>query len=377
MKFAAARRSSAATQKIGLHVMGFERLAAVAMLTFGAISGGAVHGQTNENPPPVFAESIVPVDPYAQTASMHRGVNVLGNDPVWDDPARARFKIQDFAKIHDAGFDTVRLALKPIGHTDAEGRLDSVWLATLDGLVTGALAAGLTPILDLHYAKPCDIDPSECERTLTAFWRQIAARYRDAPARVLFEILNEPHDALTPPVWNRIYRVVLAAIRETNPVRNVIVAPANWSSVGQLNTLGLPPDDQHLIVTVHYYSPLTFTHQGAPWVESTKNLSGITFGTPADWQRVYRDFDGVRAWSDAQHRPVLLGEFGAYEKADLGSRMRYDSYVARAAEMHGFPWTYWQFDSDFIVYDVDRDSWVQPILNALIPPGGNGAVQTR
>ena len=73
----------------------------------------------------------------------------------------------------------------------------------------------------------------------------------------------------------------------------------------------------------------------------------------------------------------FLGEFGAYEKADLASRIRYDSYVARAAEMHGLPWVYWQFDSDFIVYDVDRDRWVEPILNALIPPDGNAATQTR
>jgi endoglucanase len=316
---------------------------------------------------PLFQEAFVPMDAYAQTAGMHRGVNVLGNDPIWDDPAKARFKPAYLAKIRAAGFDTVRLALKLSGHLDAGGQIDPVWLATLDRLLAASLAAGLTPILDLHYNEACATDVAECERTLLAFWRQIAERYRRAPARVLFEILNEPHDALTPPVWDRIYREVLAAIRETNPTRNVIVAPANWSSVGQVKTFELPPNDQHLIVTVHYYTPLTFTHQGAPWVESTKNVSGITFGTPADWQRLYREFDGVKAWADEHHRPVLLGEFGAYEKADLASRMRYDNYVARAAEMHGLPWIYWQFDSDFIVYDVDRDSWVQPILNALIP----------
>ena len=27
---------------------------------------------------------------------------------------------------------------------------------------------------------------------------------------------------------------------------------------------------------------------------------------------------------------------------------------------------YWQFDSDFIVYNIDQDCWVEPILNALI-----------
>jgi len=27
----------------------------------------------------------------------------------------------------------------------------------------------------------------------------------------------------------------------------------------------------------------------------------------------------------------------------------------------------WQFDSDFIVYDIDKDSWFEPILKALVP----------
>ena len=113
---------------------------------------------------------------------------------------------------------------------------------------------------------------------------------------------------------------------------------------------------------------------------SKKPVSEEYYGTKVEdpYQWLEKDDDPeVRAWSDAHHRPIFLGEFGAYEKGDLVSRTRYDSFVARAAEMHGFPWVYWQFDSDFIVYDVGRDSWVEPILNALIPPKGNAAAQTR
>jgi len=41
--------------------------------------------------------------------------------------------------------------------------------------------------------------------------------------------------------------------------------------------------------------------------------------------------------------------------------------VARAAEKRGWAWSYWQFDRDFIVYDIDEDQWVEPIRDALIP----------
>ena len=49
------------------------------------------------------------------------------------------------------------------------------------------------------------------------------------------------------------------------------------------------------------------------------------------------------------------------------SRVRYTSFVAREAERQGWSWGYWQFDSDFIVYNMERDQWVEPICAALIP----------
>lgn len=51
----------------------------------------------------------------------------------------------------------------------------------------------------------------------------------------------------------------------------------------------------------------------------------------------------------------------------MESRARYTAYVARTAEFLGWAWTYWQFDADFIVYDIDKDHWVEPIWKALIP----------
>ena len=41
--------------------------------------------------------------------------------------------------------------------------------------------------------------------------------------------------------------------------------------------------------------------------------------------------------------------------------------MARAAEKRGWAWTYWQFDSNFIVYDIDKDQWNEPIYRALVP----------
>jgi endoglucanase len=159
----------------------------------------------------------------------------------------------------------------------------------------------------------------------------------------------------------------LAIIRQTNPTRNVIVGPAFWNNVEWLDKLVLPRQDRHLIVTVHYYLPMAFTHQGAPWTPAYAKLSGNTWGTPADLATLEKDFDAVQAWARRNDRPILLGEFGAYDKAPMESRVKYTAAVARAAEQRGWAWAYWQFDRDFIVYDLDKDQWVEPIRGALIP----------
>ena len=95
-------------------------------------------------------------------------------------------------------------------------------------------------------------------------WGQIAARYAGWPGRLYFELLNEPRAAMTARAWNELIPPALAVIRERDPGRAVIVGPARMNDIGALPVLELPDDDR-LVVTVHYYAPFEFTHQGAPW----------------------------------------------------------------------------------------------------------------
>ena len=87
-----------------------------------------------------------------------------------------------------------------------------------------------------------------------------------------------------------------------------------------------------------------------------------------------KDFDEVGAWSAANRRPILLGEFGAYDKSGTLTDLRvaYTSTVRCEAERRGFDWAYWQFEGDFIVWDMAANGWVKPIKDALIPPGNAG-----
>ncbi|MGB9456699.1 MAG: glycoside hydrolase family 5 protein [Bryobacteraceae bacterium] len=316
---------------------------------------------------PVVGRLAAQIDPSEQIATMRRGVNIIGYDPLWKDFAEARFHERHFQVIHQAGFQTVRVNLQAFDHMDAQDRLDPVWLKTLDWVVKNALANDLTVILDEHDYTFCGEHADVCRTKLLAFWQQVAEIYKDAPPSVIFEILNEPNGELTAERWNALMKEALAVIRQTNPVRNVVIGPALWNGIHALDKLELPEDDRHIIVTVHYYLPMAFTHQGASWSKQTAHLSGVTWGSDAEKQRVVDDFAGVQSWSKEHKRPILLGEFGAYDKGPMESRVLYTSWVARTAESLGWAWTYWQFDSDFIVWDMAKDGWVEPIRKALIP----------
>jgi endoglucanase len=310
-------------------------------------------------------------DVFEQNQRLGRGVNIIGYDPIWRSKEQARFQAKHVRLLKEAGFHSVRINLHPFRHMEATDGwpLRESWFAVLDWAMKHAQAEGLMVILDLHEFNALGRDPEANKEKFLAFWRQISARYQDAPSSVVFEILNEPSQKLTPALWNDWLREALTIIRVKNPTRTVIVGPAFWNSVDHLHELELPDDDRNLIVTVHYYKPMEFTHQGASWTNQKDQLGVDWSGTPEQLGAIQRDFDKVAAWAKQHHRPIYLGEFGAYDKAPMESRVRYLSSVTRAAEERGWSWGYWQFDSDFILYDVKRDAWVEPILRALIPSG--------
>ena len=339
--------------------MRLERLLALLFFTLAAALPGAA----------VSAEQ--PVAPTLQQSDQpfRRGVNVLGYDPYWTDSGKRRFEWRHFAEIRKAGFDFVRVNLQAFRHMDAQNRLEPQWLAKLDDVVREAQKAGLGVILDEHDFNDCSQDVDVCRTRLSAFWEQVAPRYAKEPRTVAFELLNEPHDKLNGEPWNGLLAHVLGIVRRTNPTRIVVVGPTHWNSLADLPQLKLPPDP-NLLLTFHYYEPFHFTHQGATWAgEEVKGLHGVTWGSEADRTALRADFDKVGAWSDANHRPILLGEFGAYDKSGtpLDLRTAYVGAARSEAERRGFGWAYWQFEGDFVVWDMTNQRWVEPMRRALIP----------
>jgi endoglucanase len=296
-----------------------------------------------------------------------RGINILGYDGIWEGGQNAPFRLNNLTAIKKAGFSHVRINFFGFKFMGPGNVLDEIVLRRLDAVIEDVLARKLVPIVDEHDTHLCQRDVSECGEKLRAFWRQIAERYAGKYPALVFEVLNEPGGEMTSASWNSLLNECLGIIRRTNPERPVIAAVLNTDEI-PVDELALPADDRHLIVTFHYYAPIRFTHQGAPWSPTFSRIGPLDWGSPDDEAKAAADFKKMSVWAEKEKRPVYLGEFGVYERAPSDSRERYLSFVARSADRLGWAWAYWQFDHDFAAFDSARQAWKPGILRALMPP---------
>ncbi len=234
-------------------------------------------------------------------------------------------------------------------------------------VVDSALNNGLYVMLNMHHHETVYKDPDGQTERFLAQWKQIAEYFKDYPDKLLFEVLNEPHDNLTPEKWNKLIPQALQVIRKSNPQRMVVIGTANWGGLGGLNDLQIP-DDPNLILTIHYYNPFHFTHQGASWSgEKSKEWLGTEWNnTPAEHESVQEDFEPLVALSKEKNIPVHIGEFGAYEKADMDSRARWTNYLSRYFEEQGWSWAYWEFSAGFGIYNPESETYNPKLVDALL-----------
>lgn len=178
---------------------------------------------------------------------------------------------RDLQFLRDAGFNTVRVAIdyRILTPEDHPG----IWLeegfALLDRLVADCRDLGLFVILDMHgapggqngenidngWAFPWLFESEESQTRTAEVWKRLAERYRDEPAVLGYELLNEPiphfpeyaylNERLEP-----VYRRITAAIREVDPDHIIILGGAQWNT--NFEVFG-PPFAENLVYAFHRY----------------------------------------------------------------------------------------------------------------------------
>lgn len=329
---------------------------------------------------PLHTKAAPGTDPFEQNRRLGRGINIPGvfdrnGETVPDPPMKPEY----FKKIGDAGFKNVRLVIRWSSYAQQEApySIDPVFFKRVDWAVEQSLANKLAVVLDFHYyplisftgTQTSQADPQENRTRFLALWRQVAEHYRQAPPEVMFGVLNEPsRPNLGIDGWNALVAETIPLLRSTNPDRTLLVQTANGGGFGSLESLRIPESEHNTIVEVHNYDPGRFTHQQASWSSNRIYKDVHWTGTPDEKAAIDEAFAKEAAWAKKNNRPLYLGEFGAYQAADMPSRVQWTTYMARTAEKHGMSFAYWGFwRCGFDVFDARTETWTEPLLKSLVP----------
>jgi aryl-phospho-beta-D-glucosidase BglC (GH1 family) len=178
---------------------------------------------------------------------------------------------EDIRFIKRAGFNSVRVPFdyRLFVNGDSPARLEGPGYELLDRVVGWCRKEGLYVVLDMHAAPggqtgdniddswgyPFLFESVESQELTARLWQKLAARYRNEPAVIGYDLLNEPipHFFDTNyfnPKLEPLYRRVVAAVREADRNHIVFLGGAQWDT--NFRVFG-PPFDKRAAYTFHKY----------------------------------------------------------------------------------------------------------------------------
>jgi endoglucanase len=297
------------------------------------------------------------LDAWSAAKLMGVGVNI-GNtlenttnwETGWGNPRITREYVESLARL---GFKTVRLPVAWDTYAK-EGRIVEDKLARVGEVVDWITAAGMFCVVNIHwdggwidssardrFPKTYATFSAEAEQKYVAYWTQIANYFAGRDERLLFEALNEEtnfegagstkkaHATLT-----RVNQLFIDTVRKTggNNAKRLLVVTGYATDITKTTSsdYALPVDSvpHRMLISVHYYTPWQFA--GMTKDESWGKMAP-TWGSKSDVAELNRLFDAMQEFCKRNDLPAFIGEFGATDKKETPSRVRWMLAVAEGA----------------------------------------------
>lgn len=287
-------------------------------------------------------------------------------ETCWGNPRASR---ELFLFLKECGFSTVRLPVTWFLHLDENGRISEAWLDRVNEVVDYAVDAGLNAVINVQHddqdwlIADREHEKSSCEQ-LVRIWTQLGERFMEYDDKVIFETMNEPRVVGSETEWdgneegrevvNNLNLAALKAIRDTggNNLRRYVFITDYAASVLEENYTALEiPDDDHIIVSLHYYPSTAHRSEFKDCEEP------LRFREKREIYEKLRDFYDIFA---AKGVGVCISEFGWTDRDHIENLSEKASYFVGTAGKFGFNCFVWDNGLDFGVIDRNYNSVLYP-----------------
>jgi endoglucanase len=311
----------------------------------------------NEVPPPGPTAAKL-----ARKMPRWRGFNLLEKFNVGNNRP---FVEEDFAWMHEWGFDFVRLPMDYRCWTDPNDpyKLSEKVLKEIDQAVEWGQKYKIHVSLNLHRAPGYTVaqppeklnlwKDEEAQRQFDFQWGTFAKRYQGISSDQLsFNLVNEPAN-VPAATYASVVRRVVRAIRKVDPDRLIISDGLQWGRdpIYELVDLGIAQSTRG-------YDPMPVSHYMASWVRGERWPRPTWPLKEGDrvYDRTYLEQERIRPWKQLESKGVgvHVGEFGAYNRTPHEVVLAWlEDYLSLWKEA-GWGWAMWNFRGSFGILDSER-----------------------
>jgi endoglucanase len=331
---------------------------------------------------PMGESSVSRITAKDAVAAMGRGVNIGQVFETNNGSAREFAPVRDKIDAYYAlGFRHVRVPVTwsmPIGGRalidEDTGALDAQHprLGVIAEVVDYALSLpDMFVIINAHHEIP--IKHNNQWWVFARLWEDAAAYFADRSHRLIFELLNEPHDAdggaMLPFDLRNMSQLAYERIRLQDPYRMVVISGNQWGAAGELANTWPTLDgvgqglDPYLMATFHHYDPWVEFHS-----EDTPSrdypFTDDTLNSPMDQADRWRQRLDVDL-------PIYIGEWGVgwgkrQSQMDCNNIRAWYQQLPNKATAYDMPTTVWDDGGWFAIFRYETGQFVNNLAQCIV-----------
>jgi endoglucanase len=338
------------------------------------------------------------VDTRALVKALGFGTNIgntLENTATWETGWGQPLITQAFINgMASRGIKTVRVPVAWNTYAN-NGVIDAAKMDRVKQVVSWITGAGMYAIVNIHWdggwinnenGNPPFSLTTDIKTKFANYWKQIGTAFSGVDHKLILEGMNEEGSWTTdgqkygtpniPPLneMNQLFVTTVRALGGYNATRALLIAGFNTdldkTCVPAFTVPTDPAGTGKLFLSIHYYTPWTFTIKEKNDSATDTQPVSTTWGTATEKSALEAAFSKLATCSTDKKIPVIIGEFGVAVGTDPyvrqpASRTAWMTAVAKASVAHGMVPVLWDTGSEISRVDGAFSSAFQPAFDSV------------